>query len=392
LPTNTPTPTPTPTGAYIVLSPIKDEWPEETLPNGVIELHNHLPDGQYNIFWTDNCGVRTDLGLVLDSFLGAVAADVPEPVEIAPDFRYLCPPVQGGRSYTGTLSTSLASLDVRVRVPVQPPDLVVPRVILPASAVASDTITVSVQVANAGRGMVSDRFAVDIYVDPDPAPVVKGQAGQGTLGDGSPTQWYSEVITPGTSVILNYVITVPPTGSFSFWAQVDTSDRVEELDEDNNILGPVWFGSPLDELPVTVRREELPGDAPQDGEAGEVAEPRTDERGFIVWQAEEPPAPDPAKAYEVTGRALVVLDGVAAPIGGVDVRAVRLSEGSAATKEPERHWTLSASDATYHLYNLSPGQYRVYAEVWVSGRLYSASTTIDVKPGEVWTDVDLYLL
>ncbi|MBN1812590.1 MAG: hypothetical protein JXA14_12195, partial [Anaerolineae bacterium] len=54
--------------------------------------------------------------------------------------------------------------------------------------------------------------------------------------------------------------------------------------------------------------------------------------------------------------------------------------------------TQSIQDSTYRFYNLNPGRYRIYAEVWVSGNLYSASTTVEVNVGDVRTDVNLNLL
>ncbi len=174
---------------------------------------------------------------------------------------------------------------------------------------------------------------------------------------------------------------------------------MRELDEDNNILGPIWFSLPLGEPTGDLDREGLPSEeassaeAQLDSEIEAGIEERIDGPDAGARRADEPtPSPEPDQVYMISGQALVILDGTPTAMAGVEVRAVRLSDGSAVREKQEQHLAWSAGDATYRFYNLSPGRYRVYAEMWVSRRLYSASRTIDVKPGEVRTDVDLSLL
>ena len=54
--------------------------------------------------------------------------------------------------------------------------------------------------------------------------------------------------------------------------------------------------------------------------------------------------------------------------------------------------TYTIQDSTYNLFNLNPGHYRIYAETWVSGNLYTASTTISVEAGQTILDINLILL
>ena len=54
--------------------------------------------------------------------------------------------------------------------------------------------------------------------------------------------------------------------------------------------------------------------------------------------------------------------------------------------------TYSIQDSTYSFFNLTPGEYRIYAEIWVSGNLYSASTTLTISSSEVNMEVDLTLI
>jgi hypothetical protein len=250
-PTSTPTPTPTPTWTltpiatptpsdpYIVLLPDKERWTETSLPRGRVELHNHLPDKSYEVTWRDNCGRKTDLGLSLTTEKGSASGTMPAPSSVSPGFRYLCPPIVQGKTYTGSLETTLASTDVGVYVPIRPPDLTIDRIEVPETISVGEAVTVGIVISNAGLGVVSDTFDVDIYVNPSRTPVLKGQAGQGTKGGSSPKQWVTEVLTQGLGTVLNYVIVLPSPGDYDIWAQVDTSDLIEESNEENNILGPV---------------------------------------------------------------------------------------------------------------------------------------------------------
>jgi regulation of enolase protein 1 (concanavalin A-like superfamily) len=51
----------------------------------------------------------------------------------------------------------------------------------------------------------------------------------------------------------------------------------------------------------------------------------------------------------------------------------------------------SIHDSTYHFYNVSPGIYIIYAEVWVGGHLYTATTEVEVSANERNYSVHLLL-
>jgi hypothetical protein len=242
-PTGTPTPSPTPTpqAPYILLAPEQETWTEAGLVQGRIEIHNHFPEGTYDLFWRDNCGQRTHLGLTMTTTGGSDITDMPPPSSVRRGFRYLCRPLVPGRTYRGTLSTSLASTAVSIYVPVRPTDLTIDRIVVPEGISAGQAITVGVVISSAGRGVVSDTFDIDLYVNPSHTPILKGQPGQTTAGGSSPKQWYTERLPPGSSAELSYVILPPTAGDYELWAQVDTSDQVSELDEENNIFGPIEF-------------------------------------------------------------------------------------------------------------------------------------------------------
>ncbi len=79
---------------------------------------------------------------------------------------------------------------------------------------------------------------------------------------------------------------------------------------------------------------------------------------------------------------------------GVDVWAMQLPDGSTAPEDLTYYATYSIHDSTYNFYNLNPGTYRVYAQVWLSGVLYTATETVlidDPWIGQQRTDVDLTL-
>jgi hypothetical protein len=104
------------------------------------------------------------------------------------------------------------------------------------------------------------------------------------------------------------------------------------------------------------------------------------------------PEPEPDRVYRVGGRLLVVLEGRPTPMPGIDVWAIQLPDGVTPPEELETWSTYSIQDSTYSMFNLNPGRYRIYAEAWVSGNLYSATTTIEVKAGDIRVDVNLNLL
>jgi hypothetical protein len=105
-----------------------------------------------------------------------------------------------------------------------------------------------------------------------------------------------------------------------------------------------------------------------------------------------PPAPEPDKRYRIGGHIWVLLSGQPVAMPGVDVWAIQIPDGTP-SGELDFQSTYSIQDSTYSFYNLSPGTYRIYAEVWVSGNLYSAATTVDVTAGsQEITNIDLTLI
>jgi hypothetical protein len=88
----------------------------------------------------------------------------------------------------------------------------------------------------------------------------------------------------------------------------------------------------------------------------------------------------------------VILEGVPVEMEGIEVWAIQLPDGLTPPDQLDFQATYSIQDSTYSFFNLNPGTYRIYAEVWVSGNMYSAATTVSVGAGDVVTNVDLSLL
>jgi hypothetical protein len=263
-PTWTPTPTvapptPTPTGAYIVLLTDPDPsvghemspWPWTRLSGAWAQLRQHNP-GNYTLYWTDNCGVRTSLGLPA---VNVPAVGATPGVELPDGFSYLsdgCGGIREDETYACEISScpasgTCASSNVDVYVPITRPDLVVSGFLYEGFPIAEASnvpsgrpIIIGVEFRNDGDRAVTGTFDVDIYVDPpDPSQVLRQLPGMGTSDGSSPKQWHAGDLAPGASAVLNYVVTFYTGDEHILMAQVDTSDMIEEGDEENNISAPV---------------------------------------------------------------------------------------------------------------------------------------------------------
>jgi hypothetical protein len=97
----------------------------------------------------------------------------------------------------------------------------------------------------------------------------------------------------------------------------------------------------------------------------------------------QPPEPQSGTVRRLGGELTVLVEGYPRPMQGVDVWAMQLPDGPT---PPPGGWgfytTYSIHDSTYNFYNLNPGTYRIYAQVWVSGVLYTASDTVEI--GDAW--------
>jgi len=132
-------------------------------------------------------------------------------------------------------------------------------------------------------------------------------------------------------------------------------------------------------------------DAPNVNDEGD-SEFLIDQVRCQVCTTVEEPAPVPGLAYRLGGSALVVLAGHPTEMQGIDVWAMQLPDGVTPPENLDFQYTYTIQDSTYSFYNIQPGTYRIYAEVWVSGNLYSATQTVTIGAGETNTQVNLTLI
>ncbi|MBN1937839.1 MAG: hypothetical protein JW934_24510 [Anaerolineae bacterium] len=116
----------------------------------------------------------------------------------------------------------------------------------------------------------------------------------------------------------------------------------------------------------------------------------------VCYRVKEPD-PEPGKVRKLSGLAEVLLpSGVKAQFQGIDVWAIQMQTGdppSPALNELDFQATYTIQDSTYGFYNLTPGKYRVYAEFWYGGNLFSASVIVDnLVDGEDRTLPNLLLI
>lgn len=84
------------------------------------------------------------------------------------------------------------------------------------------------------------------------------------------------------------------------------------------------------------------------------------------------------------GTIQVIIDGIPTRLPGVWVWA--------SAPPTSNYQTRSIHDGTYHFYNLEPGTYTLYAEVWVGESLYTGTTEVNVLADERNDMIDLILI
>jgi len=99
---------------------------------------------------------------------------------------------------------------------------------------------------------------------------------------------------------------------------------------------------------------------------------------------EWPVPPEEPGTASIGGEVRVLVSGIPRTLQGVDVWAY--SPGG------QSYHTATIQDGTYHFYNVPPGSYTIYSEVWIGGGLRFATTTVMVGADERNYGVDLFLL
>ena len=122
--------------------------------------------------------------------------------------------------------TDLVAYSADIEVIVALPDLHIDSFTLPDPICPQTLFTVSVTIENGSPTSINESFDVDFYLDPTYTPP------QNPIG--RVKQWVSSVGPNGT-VVVNAVLWVESAGEYDIWARVDTTDYVEEENEDNNV-------------------------------------------------------------------------------------------------------------------------------------------------------------
>lgn len=222
-PTPTGTPTATPSGPFIALSDY------QVIPTQVIliDVCQHVPNGIYELRFVD-----ISTGSVVEVISSTVQMDTDG---FHRGIVYTIPSYVDGTYRVETDEAESAPIQV---VP-PPPDLVVRSIGFPDEVLPNEEITVTVEVQNISAGSASGFFDVDLYIDPEYPPV--------TNRPGDSKQWINDIGAFETKVV-THVLMLYGGGMHEAWAQVDTSDWIpDELNEDNNIYGPVSASAASDE-------------------------------------------------------------------------------------------------------------------------------------------------
>jgi regulation of enolase protein 1 (concanavalin A-like superfamily) len=220
-PTPTLMPTATPTGPYIAVSDYQVA-PADVI---LIDVVQHAP------------GIHA-LRFVDDSFIDvAVISDtlVIDSSGRRDGIVYTIPTLDQGTYYVETGEARSEAIQVQPPAP----DLVVRSIGFADAILPNEEITITMEVENLSAGTASGYFDVDLYVDPDYPPA--------TNRPGTSKQWL-DGLDPFETKVVTHVVMLYGGGVHEVWAQVDTTDWVpDELDENNNIFGPMAITAAPDE-------------------------------------------------------------------------------------------------------------------------------------------------
>lgn len=243
-------------GAYILAS-THEVYPLDWI---TVDVYDHSPtQNPYTLLW---CRQSITGGLESAVLLSDVNVDTGGdatdlPVEI-PDGSegYYRLETHTGSGSCGDEDT-LAAFSAEIHAMPALPDLVVMSFDVPDEIQPTTTFVMSVIIANMSAGRATEPFDVDFYVDPG------GEPAQGRLG--VVKQWV-DGIGPYETVVVTTTMWVEDAGVHEIWARVDTTDYIEEEDEDNNVgMIEITAGCPLEEQDGQVVIPATMYDSYQDG-------------------------------------------------------------------------------------------------------------------------------
>lgn len=187
-----------------------------------------------------------------------------------------------------------------------------------------------VTVANIGTLPVNNLFWVDVD-DTEPTTQTTG-IGWGAVSSLATGSSKTITITTGSGF--------ETSGTYQVWALADSRSDVSELDENDNVGGPIS---------VTVSLQGTP-----------------------------PITHTPTSTATIQGETWISLTGIPVPHGRATVEC-QDTDGSLVAS------VTSDDNAQYTLSGLSPGTYTIMAEAWVDGKRYSNVYEIDLSEGETAT-------
>ncbi len=226
-----------PAGPYLLVS---DHGPEAEAWIAVDLMSHPSEDNPYSLWWCPISGTMTkaQLAYPVNVDTGTENAEdisVQVPADVAGTYRIESHIGGGGADPCGNNPVAV-SADIQVAEVL--PDLEVSlRIAEDAQISTGIPITVNVFVTNTEAVAVTEApFDVDIYVDRESKPQIQQL--------GTKKQWLLSLGPLESTVLTETVILYGEGGKHNLWAQVDTTDYVEEGEtggEDNNVFGPLEF-------------------------------------------------------------------------------------------------------------------------------------------------------
>ncbi len=226
-------------GPYLIVS---DHNPEA---GDVIAVHlrDHDPNvNPHSLWWCPNLtdpntvpiAVQVDAGINVDG--GGDISDRPILVPATAMGTYYLESHSSGPGGCGNAGDFAArSADIKIKLP--NPDLRISNVQIlgpvEAKRAPGVPLTLTVSVENLQPvNVTTGPFDIDVYPNLDEPPY--------RLQLSTNKQWLA-TMGPNETVVLTYVVEIEDVGTNHLWAQVDTTNYIEEEDETNNIFGPVDF-------------------------------------------------------------------------------------------------------------------------------------------------------
>ncbi|MGC9399002.1 MAG: TadE/TadG family type IV pilus assembly protein [Anaerolineae bacterium] len=226
-----------PSAPYLLVSDHAPE-PEAWI---AVDVMNHPPeDNPYSLWWCPITGTLTTAQLaypvnVASSTRNAEDVNVQVPANVAGTYRIESHIGAGGADPCGDNPVAVSA---GIQVAEVLPDLQVSmRIAEGAKPSIGRPLTVTLYVTNTKPVAVTEvPFDVDVYADRESEPQV------GQLG--AQKQWVLNLGPSESMVLTETLVLYGAGGERNLWAQVDTTDYVDEGEtggEDNNVFGPLTF-------------------------------------------------------------------------------------------------------------------------------------------------------